>query len=54
MRLEGVIWKGEGAVHREDQTNLFLFSLMKRIESCVRRGRGREGEKGGGVVFDLF
>ena len=42
--LEGVIWRGEGAVHREDQTKLFFF-LIKRKESCVRRGRGREGEK---------
>ena len=49
MRLEGMIWKGEGAVHQEDWTKFFF--LMKGKESCVRRGRERGGEGGWCLTF---
>ena len=53
MLIEGVTWKREEAVDREDKAKFFF--LMRRKECCVRKGKGRgrggevEGERMGGV-----
>ena len=52
IRLEGVIWKGEGAVDLEDQPKLF-FSKEKERKYCKKRKRrrGRRGEGGWCLTF---
>ena len=54
MRLEGVIWKGEGAVYWEDQTKFFFFSNEKERKLYKKRKRRRETRGEGEGVFDLF